>query len=86
MAKKAAVAVDPADGLIVGEVGPWAAEKHDWLGKYIDASSGARAKFLPPKNPGGASYIELYSGAGRSIIRDTSAIIDGSTSARCHCR
>lgn len=33
-------AVDPADGLIVGEVGPWAAEKHDRMRKYIDASSG----------------------------------------------
>jgi three-Cys-motif partner protein len=74
---KRAVAVDPADGLIVGEVGPWAAEKHDRLRKYIDASSRARAKFLPPKGAG-ASYIELYSGAGRSLIRDTNAIIDGS--------
>ena len=64
MAKKA-IAVDPTDGLIVGEVGPWAAEKHDRLRKYIEASSGARAKFLPPKGAG-ASYIELYSGAGRS--------------------
>jgi three-Cys-motif partner protein len=75
MAKRA-VAVDPADGLIVGEVGPWAAEKHDRLRKYIDASSGARANYLPPK--AGASYIELYSGAGRSLIRDTNKIIDGS--------
>jgi three-Cys-motif partner protein len=74
---KRAVAVDPSDGLIVGEVGPWAAEKHDRLRKYIDASSHARAKFLPPKGAG-ASYIELYSGAGRSLIRDTKAIIDGS--------
>ena len=76
MAKKA-IAVDPADGLIVGEVGPWAAEKHNRLRKYIDASSGARAKFLPPKGAG-ASYIELYSGAGRSLIKDTTTIIDGS--------
>jgi three-Cys-motif partner protein len=75
MAKRA-VAVDPADGLIVGEVGPWAAEKHDRLRKYIDASSGARANYLPPK--AGASYIELYSGAGRSLIRDSNKIIDGS--------
>ena len=76
MAKRA-VAVDPADRLIVGEVGPWAAEKHDRLRRYIDASSCARAKFLPPKGAG-ASYIELYSGAGRSLIRDTNTIIDGS--------
>jgi hypothetical protein len=43
MAKKT-VAVDPADGLVVGEVGPWAAEKHERLRKYIEASKGARAK------------------------------------------
>ena len=77
MAKRG-VAVDPADGLIVGEVGSWADEKHDRLRKYIDASSGARAKFLPPKGAGGASYVELYSGAGRSLIKDTNKIIDGS--------
>jgi three-Cys-motif partner protein len=48
------------------------------LRRYIDASRGARAKFLPPNNSGGAGYIELFSGPGRSIIRDTGAIVDGS--------
>lgn len=76
MAKKSVI-VDPADGLIVGEVGPWASEKHERLRKYVNASGGARAKFLPPRGAG-ASYTELYSGAGRSIIRDTNKIIDGS--------
>ena len=69
---------DPDDGLIVGEVGPWATEKHDRLRRYIQASRGARAKFLPPDGTGGASYIELYSGAGRSLISGTNQIIDGS--------
>jgi three-Cys-motif partner protein len=76
---KKAIAVDPADGLIVGEVGPWTVEKHDRLRKYIDASSRARANFLPPPEwRAGTSYIELYSGAGRSLIKDTTTIIDGS--------
>jgi len=70
--------LDPADGLLIGEVGRWAAEKHDRLRKYIQASHGARAKFLPPAGTGGASYIELYSGAGRSLITGTNQIIDGS--------
>jgi three-Cys-motif partner protein len=69
---------DPDDGLIVGEVGPWAKEKHDRLRRYIDAARGARAKFLPPKGTAGASYIELYSGAGRSVIKDTNQFIEGS--------
>jgi len=77
MAKKL-IKLDPDDGLIVGEVGPWATEKHDRLRRYIQASRGARAKFLPPVGKGGASYIELYSGAGRSLITGTSQIIDGS--------
>jgi hypothetical protein len=47
MAKKLPI-FDPDDGLIVGEVGQWAKEKHDRLRRYIDASRGARAKFLPP--------------------------------------
>jgi three-Cys-motif partner protein len=75
---KRPIELDPADGLIVGEVGPWATEKHDRLRKYIQASHGARAKFLPPVGAGGASYIELYSGAGRSLITGTNQIIDGS--------
>ena len=69
---------DPGDGLIVSEVGPWASEKHDRVRKYIDAASGARAKFLPPKGTAGASYIELYSGAGRSVIRDANQFIEAS--------
>jgi three-Cys-motif partner protein len=74
---KKAIPVDPVDKLIVSEVGPWTTEKHDRIRKYIDASSRARSKFLPPKGAG-ATYIELYSGAGRSLIRDTKTIIDGS--------
>jgi three-Cys-motif partner protein len=80
MAKKANK-LDPADNLIVGEVGQWATEKHDRLRRYIQASHGARAKFLPPVGTGGASYIELFSGAGRSLITATNQIIDGSAAA-----
>src|SRR5262249_53966441 len=69
--------VDPDDGLVADEVGPWATEKHERLKRYIDASRGARMRFLPPKGVG-ASYIELFCGAGRSLIRDTPRFIDGS--------
>ena len=78
MSKKPTIKLDPDDGLIVGEVGPWATEKHDRVARYIQASRGARAKFLPPNGTGGASYIELYSGAGRSLVTGTKQIIDGS--------
>lgn len=69
---------DPEDGLIVSEVGAWATEKHERLRKYVDASRGARAKFLPPRGTGGATYIDLFSGAGRSVIEKTSSFVDGS--------
>jgi three-Cys-motif partner protein len=69
---------DPADGLVVDEVGPWAKEKHLRLSRYIEIARGARAKFVPPKGSGGAGYIELFSGPGRSLIEGTSEYIDGS--------
>jgi three-Cys-motif partner protein len=68
----------PVDGLIVDEVGPWASEKHLRLRRYIEVAKGARGKFVPPKGTGGASYIELFSGPGRSLIEGTSEYIDGS--------
>ena len=71
-------AIDPDDGLITDVVGPWALEKHERLRKYIDAYRGARAKFLPPKGTGGATYIDLFSGPGRSQRDDTGEFIDGS--------
>jgi hypothetical protein len=37
--------VDPADGLPVLEIGPWTAEKHDYLRRYITAINAARARF-----------------------------------------
>jgi three-Cys-motif partner protein len=71
-------AVDPSDGLIADVVGPWASEKHERLKKYIDSYRAARARFLPPKGMGGAGYIDLFSGPGRSQIEGTADFIDGS--------
>lgn len=75
---KKPIKLDPVDGFVVDEVGPWASEKHERLRRYINIASGARAKFIPPRGQGGASYIELYCGPGRSLVRDTTKIIDGS--------
>lgn len=75
MAKKA---INPTDGLVADVVGPWASEKHERLRKYIDAYRGARAMFLPPRGTGGAAYIDLFSGPGRSQLEDTGEFIDGS--------
>jgi three-Cys-motif partner protein len=74
----AKIAIDPTDHLIADVVGPWAVEKHERLRKYIDAYRSARAMFLPPKGTGGAAYIDLFSGPGRSQIEETGQFIDGS--------
>ena len=77
MAKKPIV--DPHDGLTVSEVGKWALEKHARVKAYIEIASATRAKYVPPPAwHAGASYIELFSGPGRSLIRRTKQIIDGS--------
>src|SRR4051794_2045229 len=70
--------IDPSDGMVADAVGPWASEKHERLKKYIDAYRSARALFLPPKGAGGAGYIDLFSGPGRSRIEGTAEFIDGS--------
>ena len=78
MAKKPVV-LDHDDGLIVDEVGEWASEKHARVQAYIKIASATRAKYVPPPAwRAGASYIELFSGPGRSLIRGTKRIIDGS--------
>jgi three-Cys-motif partner protein len=64
------------DGLPLDEVGPWAKEKHERLRKYVDISRAARRKFT--QGSGGATYIDLYCGTGRSFIRDANETIDGS--------
>jgi three-Cys-motif partner protein len=80
---KIATKVD-ADGLIVSEVGEWAPEKHARVQRYVEITSGARAGYVPPPAwRGGASYIELFCGPGRSLIRGTKRIIDGSPLIAC---
>jgi three-Cys-motif partner protein len=65
-----------SDGLQLDEVGPWAKEKHERLRKYVDISRAVRRKFL--KRSGCATYVDLFCGSGRAVIRDTNEKIDGS--------
>lgn len=64
------------DGLLLDEVGAWAKEKHERLRKYVDISRAVRRKFL--RGGGGATYIDLFCGSGRALIRGTNEKIDGS--------
>jgi three-Cys-motif partner protein len=60
------------DGMPASEVGAWTEEKHERLRRYVDGSHGARRQFKS------CSYIDLYSGPGRSWVRENGAFIDGS--------
>jgi three-Cys-motif partner protein len=70
------------DELPVSEVGEWTIEKHKRLRRYVSITRSVRKKWLAPMRPGlaprGATYIDLFCGPGRSLIRDTTRVIDGS--------
>jgi three-Cys-motif partner protein len=61
------------DGLPVSEAGDWTLDKHERLRKYVVSAHGARRHF-----EGRTTYIDLYCGPGRSRIRETGQIVDGS--------
>ena len=75
--------MDAEDGLPLDEVGAWAKEKHERLRKYVDISRAVRRKFT--SGSGGATYVDLFCGRGRAIVRDTSEIIDGSPLVAFRC-
>jgi three-Cys-motif partner protein len=69
------------DGLVAQCVGPWAKDKHDYLRRYIEATRATRSKYLTPAAAGvagGAAFIDLFAGPGRSRVRTSGEIIDGS--------
>ncbi len=61
------------DGLPVQCVGPWIAHKHDYLKRYVLATSGMRKQFFEKEN---AIFIDLFSGPGRCVIRDILTEVD----------
>ena len=72
----ASVRLDPGDQLPTSEAQEWAEEKHDHLRRYLNISHPTRRKWL--QRWGGATYIELFSGPGRSYIESSGKFIDGS--------
>jgi len=69
--------VDGDDGLPADQVGAWVADKHRILKAYLDYQAHARVNFLGPRR-GGAAYIDVFCGPGRSRIRNTNTFVDGS--------
>lgn len=62
------------DGLPVTTVGAWTTEKHERLRKYVTITAAVRRKFANTET----TYIELFSGPGRSIIEGTGETVNGS--------
>jgi three-Cys-motif partner protein len=62
------------DGLPREVIGAWSKQKLNILTRYVQASSGARKRFLRSE----ATYIDVFCGPGRCRIRDTAECIDGS--------
>src|SRR6266446_3939779 len=60
------------DGLWVENVGPWAKEKLKILTDYIQISSSTRKKYTH------CAFVDVFSGPGKSKIRGTTELIDGS--------
>jgi three-Cys-motif partner protein len=65
------------DELPLDEVGSWVKDKHERLRKYIDISRATRRKWIEGRSKS-ATYVDLFCGAGRAIIRDTGERTDGS--------
>ena len=70
---------DLADGLPAPIVGAWAEQKHELLRLYVQITRAAGAKYLgEDPGKGGATFIDLYCGAGRVHVKGTDRFIDGS--------
>ncbi len=67
-----------SDGLPVQCVGAWAKDKHTYVARYVEATQAVRSKYLPPRGQGGAAYIDLFSGPGMALVRETEEIVSGS--------
>lgn len=63
-----------SDGLPARATGPWVLDKRHYFKRYLDIFSRGVGK----KWAGKLSYVDLFSGPGRSIIRGTGEEVEGS--------
>lgn len=63
-----------SDGFPARETGVWVLQKNTLVEKYLAAFT----KSVSRKWDGKLAYVDLFSGPGRSLIRDTSEEVDGS--------
>jgi len=63
-----------SDGLSARATGPWVADKQHYFERYLDIFTRGIIK----KWAGKLSYVDLFSGPGRSVIRGTKEEVEGS--------
>jgi three-Cys-motif partner protein len=63
-----------SDALLARSTGPWVLDKKHYLERYLDIFSRGVAR----KWAGKLSYVDLFSGPGRSIIRGSQEEVEGS--------
>jgi three-Cys-motif partner protein len=61
------------DGLLMRETGSWAAEKLDYLARYINVFETAMRERWKTR-----CYLDLMAGPGKNLIRDSGAVLLGS--------
>src|SRR5262249_4380321 len=62
------------DQLFVEKVGPWAKDKLEIVGNYIQISGATRRKYRENR----PAFIDVFCGPGRSVVRGTGEYIEGS--------
>jgi three-Cys-motif partner protein len=70
-----------SDGLPARPTGPWVHEKKFYLERYLSIFT----KGVGPKWNGKLSYIDLFSGPGRSVVRNTGEEVEGSPFVALNC-
>lgn len=63
-----------SDGLPARSTGPWVHDKNFYVDRYLSIFS----RGVSRKWKGKLSYVDLFSGPGRSVVRDTREEIEGS--------
>jgi three-Cys-motif partner protein len=70
-----------SDGLPARESGAWVLDKKDYVGRYL----GIFTKGVSRKWGGKLAYVDLFSGPGKNVIRDTGEEVDGSPVLALQC-
>jgi three-Cys-motif partner protein len=70
-----------SDGLPARESGAWVLDKKDYVGRYLAIFT----KGVSRKWGGKLAYVDLFSGPGKNVIRDTGEEVDGSPVLALQC-